>query len=156
MQIYTNIFIKQISKIFFLLKSFLYICTIITKQLILIIMENEKDLSYLIDIETSKLFYLSLLINRYSKRCVNFEMRGMFQNLNINVYEKKDYKYGFDKPITTELSLENSEKYEWYKDSKERLRCVRDKVEFLEKICIEDKVPYDWCNAIKGIVEYEF
>lgn len=119
-------------------------------------MELERnDLSLQIDTEITKLFYLSLLINKYSKRCVQFQMNGHVYTLEISVTPtKKDI--WTQKPIKSELSFDNTEAHEWHKDSEDRLKWLKGRLEFLEEICKEDKIRYDWCDPVKDIVSYEF
>lgn len=115
---------------------------------------NRDELALQIDTEITKLFYLSLLVNRYSKRCVFIHMNGHISNLEISVSNSKtDWNY---MPVRCEINYNNSQDYEWNIDSKKRLSYLQDKVEFLERICIEDKIPYEWCNPIERVVAYEF
>lgn len=117
-------------------------------------LKTNNEVSEQIDIALTKLFYLSLLINRYSKRCVFFDMQGHVSTISLRIVESKEnYNY---MPIRTEISFDNSKTYNWNSDSESRLRDINDKIDLLHSICIEDKIPYDWCVPIKTVTEYEY
>lgn len=113
-----------------------------------------KELSEKIDLAIAKVFYLSLLINRYSKRCVFLDMQGHVSTISLRILEsKKNYNY---MPVRTELKYDNSKEYTWNIDSNKRLSSINDVIELLENICVEDKIPYDWCRAVEEITSYSY
>lgn len=117
-------------------------------------MGTTKELSEKTDLAIAKVFYLSLLINRHSKRCVFLDMQGHVSTIILRILEsKKDYNF---MPVKTEFNYDNSKEYTWNIDSKERLSNINDITELLEKICVEDKIPYDWCRAVEEVTSYSY
>lgn len=114
----------------------------------------EKSLSEQIEIEITKAFYLSLLINRHSEKCVFFNMSGHVSSIEIQVnMSKKAY---MDMPMRSEIEYDISKQYECDVDSEERLEWIKGRVKFLETVCKENKISYKNMNKIMGIIGYEF